>query len=202
MKLLKQKCFILIVLQMNYRQTCETVLRSAFHSTNTASDISVVVSLKFTFLISLSDESCYNQNEVFLMHSAQVGLAEAQQIKAVRKPNSSLAYPTQREAQSTQKTSPMGDGVALPFKVASSSQIKQGGIILRHLSPHLRTSGSNHTPQEGCGPRDRTVHLWTSGYNHTPQEGCGPQDRTVHHMVQGCPHHSHPLKLSPSSDTK
>jgi hypothetical protein len=76
---------------MNYRQTCETVLRSTFHSTNTASDIYAVVSLKFTFLISLSDESCYNQNEVFLMHPAQVGLAEAQQIKAVRKPNSSLA---------------------------------------------------------------------------------------------------------------
>jgi hypothetical protein len=56
--------------------------------------------------------------------------------------------------------------VALPFKVASSSQIKQGGIILRNLSPHL----------------------WTSGSNRTPQEGCGPQDRTVHHTVQGCPH--------------
>jgi hypothetical protein len=44
------------------------------------------------------------------MHPAQVGLAEAQQIKAARKPNSSLAHPTHREAQSTQKTGPMGEG--------------------------------------------------------------------------------------------
>jgi hypothetical protein len=58
--------------------------------------------------------------------------------------------------------------VTLPFKVASSSQIKQGGIILRHLSPHL----------------------WTSGSNRRPQEGCGPRDRTVHQTVQGCPHHN------------
>jgi hypothetical protein len=58
--------------------------------------------------------------------------------------------------------------VALLFKVASSSQIKQGGIIQRHLSPHL----------------------WTSGSNRTPQEGCWSRDRTVHHTVQGCPHHS------------
>jgi hypothetical protein len=45
-----------------------------------------------------------------VIHLAQVGLAEAQQINAARKPNSSLAHPTQREAQSTQKTSPMGEG--------------------------------------------------------------------------------------------
>jgi hypothetical protein len=107
-------------------------------------------------------------SEYQMMHPAQVGLAEAQQIKAARKPNSSSAHLTQREAQSTQKTSSMGERVALPFKVASSSQIKQGGIILRHLSPHR----------------------WTSGSNHTPQEGCGPRDRTVHHTVQGCPHHT------------
>jgi hypothetical protein len=50
------------------------------------------------------------RTEASLMHPAQVGLAEAQQIKDVRKPNSSLAHPTQREAQSTQNTSPMGEG--------------------------------------------------------------------------------------------
>jgi hypothetical protein len=45
-----------------------------------------------------------------MIHLAQVGLAEAQQIKAVWKSNSSSAHPTQRAAQSTQKTSPMGEG--------------------------------------------------------------------------------------------
>jgi hypothetical protein len=45
----------------------------------------------------------------FLIHLAQVGLAEAQQIKATWKPNCSSAHPTQREAQSTQKTSLMGE---------------------------------------------------------------------------------------------
>jgi hypothetical protein len=45
-----------------------------------------------------------------MMHPAQVGLVEAQQIKAARKPNNSLAHPIQREAQSTQKTSPMWEG--------------------------------------------------------------------------------------------
>jgi hypothetical protein len=109
---------------------------------------------------------CYDDIGLIMIHPTQVGLAEAQQIKAARKPNNSSAHPTQREAQSTQKTSPMGERVSLPFKVASSSQIKQDVIILRHLS----------------------LHLWTSGSNCTPQEGCGPRDRTVHHTVQGCPH--------------
>jgi hypothetical protein len=45
-----------------------------------------------------------------MLHLAQVGLAEAQQIKAARKPNSSSTHHTQREAQSTQKTCSMGKG--------------------------------------------------------------------------------------------
>jgi hypothetical protein len=45
-----------------------------------------------------------------MIHSVQVGFAEAKQIKATRNRNSSSAHPTQREAQSTQKTSPMGEG--------------------------------------------------------------------------------------------
>jgi hypothetical protein len=37
----------------------------------------------------------------FVIHPAQVGLAEAQQIKTAWKPNSSSTHPTQRETQST-----------------------------------------------------------------------------------------------------
>jgi hypothetical protein len=70
--------------------------------------------------------------------------------------------------------------VALPFKVASSSQIKQGGIILRHLSPHL----------------------WTTGSNRTPQEGCGPRDRIIHHTVQRCPHHDPFLPNVPQTSSQ
>jgi hypothetical protein len=44
-----------------------------------------------------------------MMHPAQVVLVAARQIKAARKPNSSSAHPTQREAQSTKKTSSMGE---------------------------------------------------------------------------------------------
>jgi hypothetical protein len=48
---------------------CETVLRTASHATNTPSDISAIVSLKFTFLISLNDESYYTQDKVFHINS-------------------------------------------------------------------------------------------------------------------------------------
>jgi hypothetical protein len=48
---------------------CETVLRMACHSTNTPSDISAIVSLKFTFLISLNDELYYTRDKVFHINS-------------------------------------------------------------------------------------------------------------------------------------
>jgi hypothetical protein len=41
----------------------------ASHSTNTPSDISAIVSLKFTFLISLNDESYYTRDKVFHINS-------------------------------------------------------------------------------------------------------------------------------------
>jgi hypothetical protein len=45
-----------------------------------------------------------------MIHLAQVGLAKAQQFKVVQKSNRSSAHLTQREVQSTQKTSSMGEG--------------------------------------------------------------------------------------------
>jgi hypothetical protein len=39
------------------------------HSTNTPSDISAIVSLKFTFLISLNDESYCTRDKVFHINS-------------------------------------------------------------------------------------------------------------------------------------
>jgi hypothetical protein len=66
-----------------------------------------------------------------MIHPAQVGLAEAQQIRVARSPTVHYAHPTQGKAQSPQKTSPMGEGWLSLFKVASSSQVKRGGIILR-----------------------------------------------------------------------
>jgi hypothetical protein len=48
---------------------CEIVLRTTSHSTNTPSDISTIVSLKFIFLISLNDESYYTRDKVFQINS-------------------------------------------------------------------------------------------------------------------------------------
>jgi hypothetical protein len=45
-----------------------------------------------------------------LIHPAQVGLAEAQQIRVARSPTVHYAHPTQGKAQSPQKTSPMEEG--------------------------------------------------------------------------------------------
>jgi hypothetical protein len=45
-----------------------------------------------------------------LIHPSQVGLAEAQQIRVARSPTVHYAHPTQGNAQSPQKTSPMGEG--------------------------------------------------------------------------------------------
>jgi hypothetical protein len=45
-----------------------------------------------------------------MIHPAQVGLAEAQQIRVARSPTVLYAHPTQGKAQSPQKTSPMGEG--------------------------------------------------------------------------------------------
>jgi hypothetical protein len=47
---------------------------------------------------------------ILLIHPAQVGLAEAQQIRVARSPTVLYAHPTQGKAQSPQKTSPMGEG--------------------------------------------------------------------------------------------
>jgi hypothetical protein len=78
------------------------------------------------------------------MHPAQVGLAEAQQIKATRKPNSSLAHPTQREAQSTQKTSPMGEGWLSLLKWHLPLKLSKVGLFW-------------DTYRHTCGPQDLTV---------------------------------------------
>jgi hypothetical protein len=48
---------------------CEIVLRTVSHTTNTPSDISAIVSLKFMFLISLIDESYYTRDKVFHINS-------------------------------------------------------------------------------------------------------------------------------------
>jgi hypothetical protein len=42
----------------------------------------------------------YKANVVFLIHPAQVGLAEAQQIRIARSPTVHYAHPTQGKAQS------------------------------------------------------------------------------------------------------
>jgi hypothetical protein len=81
---------------------------------------------------------------VVLIHPAQVGLAEAQQIKAARKPNNSLAHLTQWEVQSTKKTSPMGEG----------------WLSLLKWLPPLKLSKDRlfwDTYHRTCGPRDLTV---------------------------------------------
>jgi hypothetical protein len=64
-----------------------------------------------------------------MIDSAQVGLAEAQQIKAAQKPNSSSAHPTQQEAQSTQKTSPMGEGWLSLLKWLSPLNLSKVGLF-------------------------------------------------------------------------
>ena len=79
-----------------------------------------------------------------MMHPPQVGLAEAQQIKAARKPNSSLAHPTQREAQSTQKTSPMGEGWPSLLKWLPPLKLSKVGLF-------------GDTYRCTCGPRDLTI---------------------------------------------
>jgi hypothetical protein len=78
------------------------------------------------------------------MHPAQVGLAEAQQIKAARNPNSCSAHPTQREAQSTQKTSPMGEGWPSLLKWLPPLKLSK-----------VRLFGDTY--RRTCGPRDLTV---------------------------------------------
>jgi hypothetical protein len=45
-----------------------------------------------------------------VIHPAQVGLAEAQQIRVARSRTVQYAHPTQGKAQSPQNTSPMGEG--------------------------------------------------------------------------------------------
>jgi hypothetical protein len=78
------------------------------------------------------------------MHPPQVGLVEAHQIKFARKPNSSLAHPTQREAQSTQKTSPMGEGWPYLLKWLPPLKLSKVGLF-------------GDTYRRTCGPRDLTV---------------------------------------------
>ena len=79
-----------------------------------------------------------------MLHPPQVGLAEAHQIKAAWKPNSSLADPTQREAQSTQKTSPMGEGWPSLLKWLPPLKLSK-----------VRLFGETY--RRTCGPRDLTV---------------------------------------------
>jgi hypothetical protein len=79
-----------------------------------------------------------------MMHPPQVGLAEAQQINFARKPNSSLAHPTQREAQSTQKTSPMREGWPSLLKWLPPLKLSKVGLF-------------RDTYRRTCGPRDITV---------------------------------------------
>jgi hypothetical protein len=79
-----------------------------------------------------------------MVHPAQVGLAEAEQIKAARKTNSSLAHPTQREAQSTQKTSPMWEGWPSLLKWLPPLKLSKVGLF-------------GDTYRRTCGPRDITV---------------------------------------------
>jgi hypothetical protein len=81
---------------------------------------------------------------VTLIHSAQVGLAEAQQIKAAQKPNSSSAHPTQREAQFTQKTSPMEEGWLSLLKWLPPIKLSKVGLFW-------------DTYRCTCGPRDLTI---------------------------------------------
>nr|BAD27843.1 hypothetical protein [Oryza sativa Japonica Group]BAD27864.1 hypothetical protein [Oryza sativa Japonica Group] len=61
---------------------------------------------------------------------AQVGLAEVQQIKVARTPTVLRPTHSGKGPISLKDESNRGR-VALPFKMASSSQAKQGGIILR-----------------------------------------------------------------------
>jgi hypothetical protein len=78
------------------------------------------------------------------MHPTQVGLAEAQEIKAARKPNSSIAHPTEREAQATQKTSPMGEGWLSLLKWLPPLKLSNVGLF---WDTYRRT----------YGPRDLTI---------------------------------------------
>jgi hypothetical protein len=64
-----------------------------------------------------------------MIHPAQVGLAEAQQIQAAQKPNISSAHPTQRETQSTQKTSPMGEGLRSLLKWLPPLKLSKVGLF-------------------------------------------------------------------------
>jgi hypothetical protein len=97
-----------------------------------------------------------------MMRHAQVGLAEAQQIKVARKPNSSSAHPTQWEAQSTQKTSPVGEGCLSLLKWLPPLKLSKVGLF---WDTYRRT----------CGPRDltvlhrRDVGLGIEPYTHGPR---------------------------------
>jgi hypothetical protein len=78
------------------------------------------------------------------MHPAQEGLAQSQQIMAARKPNSCSARQTQREAQSTQKTSPMGEGWLSLLKWLPPLKLSKVSLF-------------RDTYHRTCGPRDLTV---------------------------------------------
>jgi hypothetical protein len=73
-----------------------------------------------------------------------VGVAEAQQIKAAQKPNSSKAHPTQGETQSTQKTSPIGVGWLSLLKWLPPLILSKVGLF-------------RDTYRRTCGPWNLTV---------------------------------------------
>jgi hypothetical protein len=115
-----------------------------------------------------------------LMHPTYVGLVEAQQIKVAWKHNNSSAHPIQQEAQSTQKTSLMGEG------------------WLSLLKWHIPLNLSKVKLFKGS---DVVLSDYNMSWQHLHQ-GVSPGLLLCNSYTRGCPHHSHPLKLSPSSDIK
>jgi hypothetical protein len=63
----------------------------------------------------------------YVIHPAQVVLAEAQQIRVARSPTVHYAHPTQGNAQLPQKTSPMGEGWLSLLKWLSPPKLSEVG---------------------------------------------------------------------------
>jgi hypothetical protein len=116
-----------------------------------ASTMSIVVALETLIPIVESD--------------MDVSLIEAQQIKAVRRLNSSSAHTTQRETQSTQKSSPMGEGwLSLlkwfpPLNLSKVGLFKGSDVVLSDYSLPVQ-----HLHQ-GVPPGLRLSDSYTRGFD-------------------------------------
>jgi hypothetical protein len=166
-----------------------------------------------------------------MIHLSQIGLAEAQQIKVVQKPNSYSIHATQRETQSTQKTSPIREGWLFllkwfpPLKLSNvrlfrgfnivlsdyslSRQHLQHGVLpglclCKHQSSDVVLSNYNLSRLRLCDSYTRGSNIVMSDYSLPGQhlQGVPPGLRLCDSYIGGCPGHSHPLNLSHVSNTK